>query len=789
MYPFNGLARLSKLGSIGILSLVLIACGGGGSSSSAPVNPPVSDTTPPTITMVGAEAINHEQGTAYDDQGASASDSVDGAVSVSSSGEVGNTAGVYTITYSASDAAGNTATATRTITVADTQPPVISLIGDSEVSHEQGANYIDAGASASDLVDGDVEVLISGDVDDEVGEYTVTFTATDAADNAATQTRLVTVVSPDTPQAISLSVLDNGEADSAFDAGLNGQDSTNNWGTSCSQDGGAACPNLSWQIVADVDRGNVLQIAHSAAGQQAIFFVKTNSPMDLSAYSTGNIIFDIKTVTGDSNYTMKVDCVYPCTSGDKAIGSHGASGWETVTVPVAELVSAGLQLVSVDTGIVIWASAYTSTIFQLDNVRWEGIDDGTGGTPTGGTPMGGDDGWVIPSFSGYQSPNSYNGYDLVWSDEFDGSQLDSSDWSFEIGTGFEGGWGNNELQYYTDRNLYLKDGMLVIRADEESFGGRSYTSSRIKTQGKQNFQYGRIDIRARMPEGQGIWPALWMLGENINQVSWPYCGELDVMEMVGGGNGKDNRTVGTAHWNAGGLDASYSPANFGSEKILPENLSANFHVYSIVWTSYRITWYVDDVQYHVMAIDNSASLAAFQKQFFMIFNVAVGGDWPGSPDSYTVFPQRMVVDYIRVFQDENGSTGGQSGSTHPVPGLIEAEDYNDMLGVQIETTTDTGIGFNVGYIDEGDWVEYSLDVANAGNYLIEYRLASQNGSDGFQTLIDGIQIDAQSVPNTGGWQSWITNSATVNLSAGEQTLRLNAVGSEWNLNWIKFTAQ
>jgi glucan 1,3-beta-glucosidase len=112
-----------------------------------------------------------------------------------------------------------------------------------------------------------------------------------------------------------------------------------------------------------------------------------------------------------------------------------------------------------------------------------------------------------------------------------------------------------------------------------------------------------------------------------------------------------------------------------------------------------------------------------------------------------------------------------------------------MLGVQIETTTDTGIGFNVGYIDEGDWVEYSLDVANAGNYLIEYRLASQNGSDGFQTLIDGIQIDAQSVPNTGGWQSWITNSATVNLSAGEQTLRLDAVGSEWNLNWIKFTAQ
>ena len=645
MYPFNGLARLSKLGSIGILSLVLIACGGGGSSSSAPVNPPASDTTPPTITMVGAEAINHEQGTAYDDQGASASDSVDGAVSVSSSGEVGNTAGVYTITYSASDAAGNTATATRTITVADTQPPVISLIGDSEVSHEQGANYIDAGASASDLVDGDVEVLIAGDVDDEVGEYTVTFTATDAADNSATQTRLVTVVSSDTPQAISLSVLDNGEADSAFDAGLNGQDSTNNWGTSCSQDGGAACPNLSWQIVADVDRGNVLQIAHSAAGQQAIFFVKTNSPMDLSAYSTGNIIFDIKTVTGDSNYTMKVDCVYPCTSGDKAIGSHGASGWETVTVPVAELVSAGLQLVSVDTGIVIWASAYTSTIFQLDNVRWEGIDDGTGGTP-----MGGDDGWEIPDFTGYQSATSYEGYSQVWSDEFDGSEVDENNWGYDIGGS---GWGNNELEFYTNRNAYLTDGNLVIRANKENYGGREYTSSRLKTQSKQTVNYGRIDIRAVMPQGQGIWPALWMLGSNFPTVGWPHSGEIDIMEMIGG-SGRENTVHGTAHWYN---QSNNQNASYGGNYELPsgETLSTNFHVFSIDWDSTSITWYLDNVQYHTMAINDSSSLAAFRKDFFFIFNVAVGGNWPQYPDASTVFPQRMVVDYVRVFQKDQVS--------------------------------------------------------------------------------------------------------------------------------------
>ena len=641
MYSLHGMARSLKFSSIGILSLVLIACGGGGSSS-APVNPPVSDTTPPTITMVGAEAINHEQGTTYDDQGATASDSVDGAVSVSSSGEVSNTAGVYTITYSASDAAGNIATAVRTITVADTQPPVISLIGDSEVTHEQGSNYIDAGASASDVVDGDVEVLISGDVDDEVGEYTVTFTATDAADNSATQTRLVTVVSADTPQAISLSVFDNGEADSAFDAGLNGQDSANNWETSCSQDGGAACPNLSWQIVADVDRGNVLQVAHSAAGQQAIFFVKTNSPMDLSAYSTGNIIFDIKTVSGDSNYTMKVDCVYPCTSGDKAIGSHGASGWETVTVPVAELVSAGLQLVSVDTGIVIWASAYTSTIFQLDNVRWEGIDDGTGGTP-----MGGDDGWEIPNFSGYQSATSYDGYSQVWSDEFDGSEVDENNWGYDIGGS---GWGNNELEFYTNRNAYLTDGNLVIRANKENYGGREYTSSRLKTQSKQTVNYGRIDIRAVMPQGQGIWPALWMLGSNFPTVGWPHSGEIDIMEMIGG-NGRENTVHGTAHWYN---QSSNQNASYGGNYGLPsgETLSTNFHVFSIDWDSTSITWYLDNVQYHTMAINDSSSLAAFRKDFFFIFNIAVGGNWPQYPDASTVFPQRMVVDYVRVFQKD-----------------------------------------------------------------------------------------------------------------------------------------
>ena len=141
---------------------------------------------------------------------------------------------------------------------------------------------------------------------------------------------------------------------------------------------------------------------------------------------------------------MKVDCVYPCGSSDKNIGIRGDGSWETVTIEVDDLVEDGLSLATVDTGLVIWATQFTSTTFQLDNIRWEDTDIGDAPNPV--EPAGGDDGWIIPSFTGYESADSYEGYDLAWSDEFNGSQLNSSDWGYDIGTG-NGGWGNNELQY------------------------------------------------------------------------------------------------------------------------------------------------------------------------------------------------------------------------------------------------------------------------------------------------------------------------------------------------------
>ena len=184
----------------------------------------------------------------------------------------------------------------------------------------------------------------------------------------------------------------------------------------------------------------------------------------------------------------------------------------------------------------------------------------------------------------------------------------------------------------------------MIEARKESVNNSNYTSSRIVTRDKKSFKYGRVDIRAVMPEGQGIWPALWMLGSNHFQVGWPTCGEIDIMEMIGGGDGRDNVLRGTAHWNQGGH------VSYGQGYTHESNLSDEYHVYSIIWDDQNIRWYFDDINFNTMDITSEA-LSAFHNNFYFIMNVAVGGVWPGSPDNTTLFPQWMIVDYIRVFQE------------------------------------------------------------------------------------------------------------------------------------------
>lgn len=245
----------------------------------------------------------------------------------------------------------------------------------------------------------------------------------------------------------------------------------------------------------------------------------------------------------------------------------------------------------------------------------------------------------IPT-TGFTSPTTYPNMTLLWEDDFCDSEVDLNNWTFEFGNG-NSGWGNNELQNYKSENASIVNCNLVIEAKKELNG--QYTSTRMITKNKFDFQFGRVDIRAALPTGQGIWPALWMLGSNIDAVGWPGCGEIDIMEIVGH---DPNRLHGTAHWKDGGG----SHASFGKDILSSSSLKNEFHVYSVIWSDGQIRWLLDDVQYNVLNT-SGADLSEFNAgDFFFIFNVAVGGNWPGSPDATTQFPQHMIVDYIRVFQ-------------------------------------------------------------------------------------------------------------------------------------------
>ncbi len=271
-------------------------------------------------------------------------------------------------------------------------------------------------------------------------------------------------------------------------------------------------------------------------------------------------------------------------------------------------------------------------------------------TITTATPKGiilTEDGTYLPTDNtGYTTPLTYPGYTLAWSDEFSGTNLDQSVWNQEIGNG-SGGWGNNELEYYTNslKNTFLSNGNLIIEARKESMLGLNYSSGRMTTQNKKVLKFGRIDIRAKLPVAKGMWPALWMLGSNITTAGWPACGEMDIMELVGTYPG---RISGTMHWkNAGGNHASKG-ADFN---LSSGDYSQQFHVFSMVWVQDLIKCYVDDQLYLTVTLaDVGAANYPFNADQFFIFNVAVGGNWPGSPDGTTAFPQRMFVDYVRVFQ-------------------------------------------------------------------------------------------------------------------------------------------
>jgi beta-glucanase (GH16 family) len=243
------------------------------------------------------------------------------------------------------------------------------------------------------------------------------------------------------------------------------------------------------------------------------------------------------------------------------------------------------------------------------------------------------------------------GLDLVWSDEFDASQLDPEVWFFERGDGSQygiPGWGNNELQYYLEDSARLENGLLVITAREEDVGGKRFTSARINTRDRFAFRYGRVEARMRLPGGQGLWPAFWLLPQDDVYGGWAASGEIDIMEAVNLGGAGGNNVHGTIHFGGAWPDNQFT----GSSYLVSTDATAEFHTYALEWDPTELRWYVDDV---LFAMQNAWSTtggpypAPFDQPFYLLLNVAVGGNFPGAPDSTTAFPATLEVDWVRVY--------------------------------------------------------------------------------------------------------------------------------------------
>ncbi len=502
------------------------------------------------------------------------------------------------------------------------------------------------------------------------------------------------------------------------------------------------------------------------------------------------------------------------------------------------------------------------------------------------------------------APSAQADYSLVWSDEFDGGSLNTDNWTIDIGDGCPDlcGWGNEELEYYRAENVDVVDGNLVLTTREEYYGGRYFTSGKVHTRDKQSFLYGRIEARAKIPTGGGMWPAFWMMPQDDAYGGWAASGEIDIMESANSTNWID----GTIHYGGSWPANQYSGGSYNPGGT---NFADDYHVYAIEWEPEEIRWYVDGVLYStkyswLWYSDGAPGnpLAPFDQDFYLILNAAIGGTYTGCtyPGCITAdLPQEFLIDYVRVYQettnisptvvitsptegdnppagdieimaeasdsdgsvvtveffngenylgedtsapysftwnsvpegchsivakaiDDGGSFGtdtanitvgsgcGQEpyyGTPFLIPTKIESEDY-DIGGegvayhdtspgntgnayrtsedVDVQVCTDAGGGYNLGWVIESEWLEYTIDVPAAGEYPIEVRVASQSIGGKFHLEFDGFNKTGDViVPVTGGWQTWETVSTTATLEAGVQLLKFVPIVEGFNINYIE----
>ncbi len=357
-------------------------------------------------------------------------------------------------------------------------------------------------------------------------------------------------------------------------------------------------------------------------------------------------------------------------------------------------------------------------------------------------------------------------YQQVWADEFTGTSVKAANWVFE--TGNPGA--NNELEYYQAANATVANGNLMITAKKENVGGWAYTSARMTTQGLRTFTYGKMEARIKMPLGKGLWPAFWMLGSNITTVGWPKCGEIDIMEHVN----DDNFLYATEHYDDG---VGYK--NYGTSTTTAT--PGNYHVYTVEWDANLIKTSVDGVPYHWFTIANNVgSTEEFHKSFFLLLNLAVGGDFPNQPVDESKLPATMYVDYVRVYK-----------LVAPAPAAaltLQAEAANVNVGMVVEPCSEGGQ--DMGFIDANDYLVFdNVNFPTTGTYKVEYRVASATagGTISCDLNAGAVQLGSTTVPGTGGWQTWTTVSRTVTVNAGTYNLGVFAQTGGYNLNWIRIT--
>jgi len=372
----------------------------------------------------------------------------------------------------------------------------------------------------------------------------------------------------------------------------------------------------------------------------------SNSPGNeiTSKLAVADVIHE-RSSTSTTSYRFTVNvtptCSKPITVNYKTVDATAVAGKDytaltgKLTIP-ANTLSAYVDVTVLKDSLRQEDQTFTLELSTPTNASISGTGKATGTIQNYGT-------YLPVDGTGYAGATSYPGMTLAWSDEFTANYINSNNWSYDTGGS---GWGNNELEYYTNssKNAYTTGGYLVIEARKETMVTNNYTSARMISKDKKTFTYGRIDFRAKLPKGQGIWPALWMLGNNIGTTPWPACGEIDIMELLGH---EPQKTYGTIHWGAAGGASTHIGGNYSLPSL---TFNDKFHLFSLKWEADKMTFLIDDVVYFTANKSQVNGDYPFDKPFFFIMNVAVGGGWPGNPDATTVFPQRMIVDYVRVFQ-------------------------------------------------------------------------------------------------------------------------------------------